>query len=145
MLHVRLYISRYRLYMGEWNCAGPGRPDTSMYFLARPSEFSATQLEDGNGSNQNEVYHLAYGKCLPVIAEIGRSNVTDRQVVLLAPRIHRPPVVRMQQERILVPHDLCMKERFPGGLVHGRVLLCLICKMDAPGVPRLRGAFDYIL
>uniref|UniRef100_A0A182MDE9 Uncharacterized protein n=1 Tax=Anopheles culicifacies TaxID=139723 RepID=A0A182MDE9_9DIPT len=45
MLHVRLYISRYLLYIGEWNSAGPGRPETSMYFFARPSEFSATQLE----------------------------------------------------------------------------------------------------
>jgi hypothetical protein len=45
MLHVKLYLSRYLLYIGERNCAGPGLPDSSMYFLAFPSELSATQLQ----------------------------------------------------------------------------------------------------
>lgn len=52
MLHVRLYESLKRLYIGEWNIADPGRPDTSIYFLARPNELSATQLKSKMGKGK---------------------------------------------------------------------------------------------
>jgi hypothetical protein len=40
--------------MGEINFAGPGRPDSSIYFLALPREFSATQLQQKQVKNEKE-------------------------------------------------------------------------------------------
>lgn len=51
------------LHGAEWNSAGPGRPDTSIYFLDRPSVLSATQLHEIKVIKKPALWHVKELTC----------------------------------------------------------------------------------